>query len=273
MSVSKHKFLEHMSFCELFWTSMWLGSWKRPDDRKDWRQKEKRATEDEMVGWHHWCNEHELRQTLGESEGQGNLGCCSPRGHKELDTTWRLNDNVISNSKSWNIKKKSWNILKEKYQKLRGRLAFFYTYLYFYSLIYFGFAGSLLLWGFFSSCGKWELLSRASYCSSFSCCGTQAPGRVCFSSYGSQVLKHRLNCCGPWVPPQHVGSSQTRDWTRVSYIGRWILYQLAIREVLDFLKYCFRLISSNMKYLLFPKHSTLMFHDPQWAFENLWTLE
>ena len=170
-------------------------------------------------------------------------------------------------------KKKSWNILKEKYQKLRGRLAFFYTYLYFYSLIYFGCAGSLLLWGFFSSCGKWELLSRASYCSSFSCCGTQAPGRVCFSSYGSQVLKHRLNCCGPWVPPQHVGSSQTRDWTRVSYIGRWILYQLAIREVLDFLKYCFRLISSNMKYLLFPKHSTLMFHDPQWAFENLWTLE
>ena len=170
-------------------------------------------------------------------------------------------------------KKKSWNILKEKYQKLRGRLAFFYTYLYFYSLIYFGCAGSLLLWGFFSSCGKWERLSRASYCSSFSCCGTQAPGRVCFSSYGSQVLKHRLNCCGPWVPPQHVGSSQTRDWTRVSYIGWWILYQLAIREVLDFLKYCFSLISSNMKYLLFPKHSTLMFHDPQWAFENLWTLE
>ena len=29
----------------------------------DWRQKEKRATEDEMVGWHHWFYGHELGQT------------------------------------------------------------------------------------------------------------------------------------------------------------------------------------------------------------------
>ena len=28
-----------------------------------------------------------LRQTLGDSEGQGSLVCCSPWGHKELDTT------------------------------------------------------------------------------------------------------------------------------------------------------------------------------------------
>ena len=26
---------------------------------KDWRQKEKWMTEDEMVGWHHWLNRHE----------------------------------------------------------------------------------------------------------------------------------------------------------------------------------------------------------------------
>ena len=26
------------------------------DARKDWRQKEKGTTEDEMVGWHHWLN-------------------------------------------------------------------------------------------------------------------------------------------------------------------------------------------------------------------------
>ena len=39
-------------------------------------------TEDEMVGWH-----HEFEQTLGDSEGQGSLGCCSPWGHKESDTT------------------------------------------------------------------------------------------------------------------------------------------------------------------------------------------
>ena len=40
-------------------------------------------TEDEMVGWHHQFNGHEFEQTLGDSEGQGSLGCCSPWGHKE----------------------------------------------------------------------------------------------------------------------------------------------------------------------------------------------
>ena len=44
-------------------------------------------SEDEMAGWHHQCNEHKLGQTLGGSEGQGGLACCSPWGHKELDTT------------------------------------------------------------------------------------------------------------------------------------------------------------------------------------------
>ena len=29
---------------------------KDPDAVKDWGQEEKRATEDEMVGWHHWLN-------------------------------------------------------------------------------------------------------------------------------------------------------------------------------------------------------------------------
>jgi len=29
----------------------------------------------------------EFDQTLGDSEGQGSLVCCSPWGHKELDTT------------------------------------------------------------------------------------------------------------------------------------------------------------------------------------------
>ena len=26
-----------------------------------------------MAGWHHWCNEHELRQTLGDNQGQNVL--------------------------------------------------------------------------------------------------------------------------------------------------------------------------------------------------------
>ena len=42
--------------------------------------------EDEMVGWHHRYNGHELEETLGDGEGQGNLVCCSPWGHKESGT-------------------------------------------------------------------------------------------------------------------------------------------------------------------------------------------
>ena len=48
-------------------------------------------TEDEMVGWHHQLNGHEFENTLGDSEGQGSLECCSPWGHKELDTSEQLN--------------------------------------------------------------------------------------------------------------------------------------------------------------------------------------
>ena len=50
-------------------------------------------TEDEMVGWHLQLNAHEFEQTPGDSEGQGSLMCCSPRGLKESDTTEGLNNN------------------------------------------------------------------------------------------------------------------------------------------------------------------------------------
>ena len=46
-----------------------------------------------MAGWHHQLNEHEFEQTLGDSEGQGSLTCCSLWGRKELDTTEQLNNN------------------------------------------------------------------------------------------------------------------------------------------------------------------------------------
>ena len=45
-----------------------------------------------MVGWHHWLNGHEFEQALGVGGGQGSLVCCSPWGHKESDTTERLNN-------------------------------------------------------------------------------------------------------------------------------------------------------------------------------------
>ena len=59
----------------------WL-VWKDPDARKDWGQEEKRTTEDEMVGWHHWLNGHEFEQTQEDSERQGSLVCCSPWGRR-----------------------------------------------------------------------------------------------------------------------------------------------------------------------------------------------
>ena len=34
-----------------------------------------------------YINGHEFEQTLGDSEGQGSQVCCSPWGHKELNTT------------------------------------------------------------------------------------------------------------------------------------------------------------------------------------------
>ena len=77
----------------IFWppdVKNWLIG-KDPDAGKGWRWEEKGMTEDEMVGWHHKLNGHELEQVLGVGDGQGSLVCCSPWGCKELDTTEWLN--------------------------------------------------------------------------------------------------------------------------------------------------------------------------------------
>ena len=53
-------------------------------------------TEDKLVGWHYSFIGHELRQTLGDGEGEGSLACCNPWSRKLSDTTWQLNkDNVF----------------------------------------------------------------------------------------------------------------------------------------------------------------------------------
>ena len=52
-------------------------------------------TEDEIVGWHHQLHGHEFEQTLGDSEGQRRLACCSPWGCKGSDMTWLNNNNRI----------------------------------------------------------------------------------------------------------------------------------------------------------------------------------
>ena len=64
---------------------------KDPVPGKDQRQEEKEMTEDVMVGWYYQADGHEFEQSLGVDDEQGSLLCCSPWGHKESDTTERLN--------------------------------------------------------------------------------------------------------------------------------------------------------------------------------------
>ena len=40
-----------------------------------------------MLEWYQCLNGHKFEQTLGDGEGEGNLACCSPWGHKESDRT------------------------------------------------------------------------------------------------------------------------------------------------------------------------------------------
>ena len=58
------------------------------------------AGEDEMAGWCHHLDGHEFEQALGVGDEQGSLMCYSPWGHKELDTTERLNKSELK----WCIK-------------------------------------------------------------------------------------------------------------------------------------------------------------------------
>ena len=71
------------------WNSSILMIWceqltrcKNPQWRKRLRAGEG-GIEDEVAGWHHRCNGHELGQTLGDGEGQTGLACCNPWGCKE----------------------------------------------------------------------------------------------------------------------------------------------------------------------------------------------
>ena len=86
---------------------------KDPDAGKDWWQEEKGTTEDEIVGWHHQLDGHELSK-LWSWWWQLSLVCCSPWVRKELDTTEWLNwtkDRKTENRKSLS----EWS--KDHYQK------------------------------------------------------------------------------------------------------------------------------------------------------------
>ena len=53
--------------------------------------RRRRGQQDEIVGWHHRLSGRGFEQTPGNGEGQGGLASCSPWGHKEPETTERLN--------------------------------------------------------------------------------------------------------------------------------------------------------------------------------------
>ena len=79
--------------------------WKRP-----WCWERLRAGEGDDRGWDGWMaslTQWTWEWTLGDSEGQGRLACCSLWGHKELDMTDRLKNkhsyiNFSPDEELWN---------------------------------------------------------------------------------------------------------------------------------------------------------------------------
>ena len=69
-----------------------------------------------MVGWHQRLEGHESEQALGVGDGQGSLACCSPWGHKELDSTEQLN--VAS---KWQSKSNKTLLIQAAHSHRRGR--------------------------------------------------------------------------------------------------------------------------------------------------------
>ena len=55
------------------------------------QRKRQQQTEDRRAGRCHRLHGRESEQAPGAGDGQGGLLCCSPWGHRESDTTERLN--------------------------------------------------------------------------------------------------------------------------------------------------------------------------------------
>ena len=91
---------------------------KDPDAGKDWRQKERGMTEDEMVGWHHWLSGCEFEQAQGkvvkdkEAWYTGVHGM--PKSWKWLSNWMTSNNKILRNSlNDGKVKnRKNWSDLK-----------------------------------------------------------------------------------------------------------------------------------------------------------------
>ena len=91
-TVQKHQFFggnDAEAETPVFWpphVKSWLIG-KDPDAGRDLGEEEKGTTEDEMAGWHHQLDGHEIEWTPGVGDRQGGLACCSSWGCKESDRT------------------------------------------------------------------------------------------------------------------------------------------------------------------------------------------
>ena len=74
------------------------------DAGKDWRQKEKGAAEEEMVGWHHWLNGYEFEQTQETEWRTEKPGVLQSMGSKRVGHDWvsELNRTEVTLN-SWNV--------------------------------------------------------------------------------------------------------------------------------------------------------------------------
>ena len=99
--------LELQYFGHLMWR---VDSLEKTDTGRDWRQEEKGMTEDEMAGWHHGLDGRESEWTPGAGDGHGGLACCGSWGHKESDTTERLNRMTNVDSASFHVLTSQWYI-------------------------------------------------------------------------------------------------------------------------------------------------------------------
>ena len=90
----------------------------------------RRGWQDEMIGWHHQFSGCEFKQTPGESEGHGNLECCSPWACKQLRqfTEWKTTTKNSSFLFSVSLQHNLWhayNILNIEKKITKHRSIFF----------------------------------------------------------------------------------------------------------------------------------------------------
>ena len=84
--------------------------------------KSGRSRGQQGMRWHYWLDRHEFEQAPGVGDGWEGLACCSPWGHKELDTTEQLNWTELN-----------WSILMSK----SVLILFFIIFIYVYSFVWY----------------------------------------------------------------------------------------------------------------------------------------